>query len=186
MFDEQFETPTIYTIGHSNILASQLIKLLRMHGIQTLVDVRSSPYSQYVPQYNKENLEKTLQEAEIAYRYLGDQLGGRPKDPSCYKEQVLPDGKADYLHRVDYPTVMTKDFFQEGIERLLEIAQESCTVIMCSEEDPNECHRHHLIGRYLVNKNIKVLHIRGDGVIVKDQLLPNLPEEPPATQLTFF
>jgi uncharacterized protein (DUF488 family) len=183
---EQTELLTIYTIGHSNILASQLIELLRMHNIQTLVDVRSSPYSQYSPQYNKETIEKTLQEAGIEYRFAGDLLGGRPKDPTCYKSKDLPDGKVDYLNLVDYPTVMTKDFFLQGIQRLLEVAQGSRTAIMCSEVDPAECHRHHLIGRYLVGKNITVLHIRGDGVCVKDQQLRNLPEEPPATQLKLF
>ncbi len=183
---EQNEGFTIFTIGHSNILASSLIELLRTYSIQNLVDVRSSPYSQYATQYNKETLEITLKEAGIEYRYAGDLLGGRPKDPTCYKSKEAPDGKADYLHLVDYPTVMTKDFFQKGIDLLLEVAQDSRTAIMCSEEDPANCHRHHLIGKYLTSKNITVLHIRGDGVIVKDQLLPNLPEEPPATQLTFF
>jgi uncharacterized protein (DUF488 family) len=129
---EQTESFVIFTIGHSNILASQLLELLRMHNIQTLVDVRSSPYSQYVTQYNKETIEKILLEAGIEYRFAGDLLGGRPKDPTCYKSKDMPDGKADYLHLVDYPTVMTKEFFQKGIQLLLEIAQSSRTVIMCS------------------------------------------------------
>ena len=150
------------------------------------MDVRSSPYSQYSPQYNRENLEQTLAEAEILYKYAGDFLGGRPKDPSCYKTELVPDNKADYLHLVDYPTVMTKEFFQKGIQRLIEVATDSRTAILCSEEDPSHCHRHHLIGKYLVSKGINVLHIRGDGVLIKDHLLPNLSDEPPARQLPLF
>ena len=154
------ECLTIYTIGHSNIQASTLVALLEQYQIQVLVDVRSSPYSQYSPQFNRENIELTLQEAGIEYRFAGEYLGGRPKDPSCYKSSELPDGKVDYLHLVDYSIVMTKDFFQKGIQRLIELAQSSRTAIMCSEEDPARCHRHHLIGRYLTGKGITVLHIR--------------------------
>ncbi len=178
------ECLTIYTIGHSNIQASTLVALLEQYQIQVLVDVRSSPYSQYSPQFNRENIELTLQEAGIEYRFAGEYLGGRPKDPSCYKSSELPDGKVDYLHLVDYSIVMTKDFFQKGIQRLIELAQSSRTAIMCSEEDPARCHRHHLIGRYLTGKGITVLHIRGDGMCIKDQSLPNMPEE--SIQLKLF
>jgi len=81
---------------------------------------------------------------------------------------------------------MARDFFQKGIGRLLQIAEQERTVIMCSEEDPAQCHRHHLIGKYLIQQGLAVLHIRGDGNIVKDQYLPNLPDEPPAEQLSLF
>ncbi len=180
------EPLTVYTIGHSNVPASKLVELLRRYEVQVVVDVRSSPYSQYAPQYNRELLERTLKEAGIEYKYAGDHLGGRPKDPTCYKDKQLPDGKADYLHEVDYQTVMTKDWYQKGIKRLIEIARDQRAAVLCSEEDPARCHRHHLIGKTLVQKNIQVLHIRGDGNLVKDQMLPDLPEEPPATQLSFF
>jgi uncharacterized protein (DUF488 family) len=180
------ETTTIYTIGHSNILSSKLIDLLKQHDIHTLVDVRSSPYSQYSPQFNRENLENSLKEAGLEYKYAGDFLGGRPKDPSCYKNSQIPDGKADFLQLVDYPTVMTKDWFQKGIRRLLEINQEGRTAIMCSEENPAHCHRHHLIGKYLMQKGIQVWHIRGDGNMIKAEQIPDLSNEPPAQQLEMF
>jgi uncharacterized protein (DUF488 family) len=177
---------TIYTIGHSNVPASALISLLQQYEIQVLVDVRSSPYSQYAYQFNKEALQAALQEAGIQYRFAGDFLGGRPKDPTCYKMKELPDGEADYLHLVDYTAVMTKVFFQKGIQRLLELAGDYHVVVMCSEEDPAQCHRHHLIGKYLIQNGVVVLHIRGNGYSVKDEQLPNLPEEPPAKQLPLF
>lgn len=177
---------TIYTIGHSNVPASKLVELLQAYKIQIVVDVRSSPYSQFAPQFNREMLERTLQEAGLQYKYAGEYLGGRPKDPSCYKRREILEGKADYLHEVDYPAVMKKDFFQKGIQRLLEIAKEGSTAIMCSEEDPAHCHRHHLIGKYLVGKGVNVLHIRSDGLFIKDQQLPNLSVEPPAKQLTLL
>ena len=177
------EQKNIYTIGHSNVLASKIIDLLKLYDIHVLVDVRSSPYSQYSPQFNREAFEKTLIEAGFEYKYAGEFLGGRPKDPTCYKNQQIPDGKADFLSLVDYPMVMTKDWFKKGIKRLLQISDQQPTVIMCSEEDPAHCHRHHLIGKYLGEQGISVLHIRGDGNLVKAKQIPDLNNEPPAEQL---
>lgn len=178
---------TVYTIGHSNIPDYKFIELLLTHGIELVVDVRSAPYSQFAPQYNRETLQKTLALHNIAYEFAGDRLGGRPSDPACYKQKRLPEeGETDYLHLVDYPLVMTRDFFRAGIERLLQVAQEKRTTIMCSEEDPARCHRHHLIGRYLVRHGVNVLHIRGDGNLVKDELFPYLEETPPPEQLSLF
>jgi uncharacterized protein (DUF488 family) len=92
----------IYTVGHSNLPASKFIHLLQQAQIELLVDVRSSPYSQYNPHFNREVLRTRLKDAGIAYDYEGERLGGRPKDPACYKEGHLPNGKADYLHLVHY------------------------------------------------------------------------------------
>ena len=160
--------------------------MLNQLDIDVLVDVRSSPYSQYSPQFNRETLANDLELAGIEYRFAGEYLGGRPKDPTCYKEGSIPDGKADYLNIVDYPAVMTKDWFIKGLNRLIEIGSKQRAAIMCSEEDPANCHRHHLVGKALVAQSIDVLHIRADGNLVRDQLLPNLSDEPPAEQLSFF
>lgn len=180
------EQNTIYTIGHSNVLASRIIELLKRYDIRVLVDVRSSPYSQYSPQFNRDNIEKSLIEAGIEYKYAGEYLGGRPKDPTCYKNGQIPDGKADYLHLVDYPAVMTKDWFIKGLKRVLTLAQGQKVAIMCSEEDPSTCHRHHLIGKALLQKGVNVIHIRNDGNVIKAQQISNLNTEPPAEQLELF
>jgi len=177
---------TIYTIGHSHLSTEQLLELLNLHQITLLVDVRSAPYSQFAPQFNRETLEASLQSAGLKYKYAGNHLGGRPKDPDCYKDGHIPEGKADYLHLVDYPMVMTKDFFQKGINHLINLAQDERVAVMCSEEDPAICHRHHLIGRYLTDQGITVWHIRADGNKVRDQVLPNLRSEPPVEQPTLF
>lgn len=176
---------TIYTIGHSNVPASKLISLLKQHGIQVLVDVRSSPYSQYVPQFNREDLQAVLQREGLDYKYAGDYLGGRPKDPTCYKNSQIPDGHADFLHLVDYPAVMTKEWYQKGIDRLVEITLQARTAIMCSEENPERCHRQHLISQTLLQKGIEVLHIRGDGQLQKAWLI-EAKDDMPAEQIDFF
>jgi uncharacterized protein (DUF488 family) len=177
---------TLYSMCQSYAPAGKIIYLLRQHEVKILVDVRSSPYSQYNPQFNRETFEQTVKQAGLEYKYAGEFLGGRPKDPTCYKNDQVPDGHVDFLHQVDYPAVMTKEFFLEGIRRLLELAEKDRVAVMCSEEDPAQCPRQHLIGRYLSKQGLTVLHIRGDGNVIKDQFLPNIKEEPPAEQLSLF
>lgn len=157
----------LFTIGHSNHTFEKFVRLLEDNGIMTLVDVRSAPHSRYNPQFNKENLEMMLPQHDIQYAFAGRFLGGRPTDPSCYKNRQLPGEGADYLHEVDYPEVMKRDWFTKGVVRLLELADEQTTAIMCSEENPAECHRHHLIAKYLMAQypEVKVMHIRGDGAV---------------------
>ena len=153
----------IYTVGHSNAPIERIIGLLMQYQIQMLVDVRSIPYSQYTPQFNRETLSKALEESGIQYTFAGEYLGGRPKDPTCYRDGQLPTGKADYLQLVDYREVTKRPWFQKGIARLMEIAHERTTAILCSEEDPYRCHRHHLIARTLLAEGVTIWHIRANG-----------------------
>ena len=176
----------IYTIGHSNVSAGEIIQLLKKFRIQVLADVRSSPYSQYNPQFNREPFQRLVEAGGIEYVYLGEQLGGRPKDPACYKDKQLAEPKADYLHLVDYPAVMTRDFFQEGIRQLKQAAARKTCAILCSEEDPGKCHRHHLIGRYLMEQGIEVIHIRGDGQAVNARQFSFVAEKPEEKQGQLF
>jgi uncharacterized protein (DUF488 family) len=152
----------LFTIGHSNHKLPAFIDLLQAHAIETLVDVRSAPHSRFSPHFNKKALDASLPQSGIRYVFAGDSLGGRPTDPAC-----LTDGK------VDYAKVMQQDWFQQGIERLLEIAAASRTAIMCSEEDPANCHRHHLIARYLLASQpmLDIEHIRKDRSLISAQSL---------------
>ena len=178
----------LYTIGHSNHSLEKFIQLLDDNGIMTLVDVRTAPYSRYNPQFNKENLERALVRHNLQYAYAGKFLGGRPSDPSCYKNHQLPSEDADYLHEVDYPEVMKRPWFTQGIKQLLELADQDLTAIMCSEENPAECHRHHLIAKYLIAKHPEavVYHIRGDGVLFRASSLSVSVNESHAEQLSLL
>src|SRR5450759_2499767 len=157
----------LFTIGHSNHAIERFIQLLQDNGIQQVVDVRSAPYSRFNPQFNRDFLESALKRHQIGYIYAGKRLGGRPNDPSCYKSHKLPAEETDYLHEVDYPEVMRKQWFQKGIQQLLALAEEQSTAILCSEEDPAQCHRHHLVARCLLDgyPEVTVQHIRGDGTV---------------------
>ena len=155
----------IYTIGHSNVSGEAFVAALQRHGIAAVVDVRSVPFSRYTPQFNRGVLKRALAGGAIAYHFAGDYLGGRPTDPTCYLSGELPEGKADYLSLVDYDEVPTRPWFRRGLDRLLEIVRERPTAIMCSEEDPLRCHRHHLIAQALLTRGVTVRHLRKEGVV---------------------
>jgi uncharacterized protein (DUF488 family) len=178
----------LLTIGHSNHSLERLIQLLDGAGVAALVDVRTSPASRYNPQFNQGNLEQALPQHLITYSFAGRYLGGRPSDPTCYKQRRLPPEGADYLHEVDYPEVMRREWFVKGIERLLVIADEQTTAIMCSEENPAECHRHHLIAKYLLREypEMDVRHIRGDGNVISAKSILASVEDAPGEQMSLL
>lgn len=144
----------VYTIGHGARKAGDFLELLKRYEIAYLVDVRSQPFSRYHPQFSQKNLQAFLEENNIRYVFMGDSLGGRPKDPTCYDE----DGK------INYNKVKTKDFFLKGIERLKTAYKKNLPVaIMCSERNPAHCHRYHLITNVLDAEMIEVVHIDEKG-----------------------
>ncbi|HEX9826935.1 MAG TPA: DUF488 domain-containing protein [Flavobacteriaceae bacterium] len=139
----------IYSIGHGNKKFEDFLNELNSFNVKYLIDVRTSPYSKYNPQYNLELLKNQLEAANITYLYMGDKLGGLPSDRSCYV-----DGK------VNYDLIKDKEFFKQGLERLIKAYEKDINVaVMCSETKPEECHRSKLIGQELLKNNISILHI---------------------------
>ena len=145
----------IYTIGHSKHPIERFVALLQQHGIDALADVRSTPYSRFNPQFNREKLQASLAAAGIRYVFLGEELGARSKDPSCYDE----DG------RVSYAKLARTEPFRNGIERLLTGMQQHRIAIMCAEREPLECHRTILVSRELERADVPVTHILQDGTL---------------------
>jgi len=141
----------VYTLGHSNVSADRIVELLNGHGVEILVDVRHTPYSRYNPQFNRESLAARAQEAGVDYRYAGDALGGLRANPTYRSGDET--SYADIRRRGDY---------QAGLTQLLREATSHRTAILCSEEDPARCHRHHLIAQDLLRRGVEVRHIRGD------------------------
>jgi uncharacterized protein (DUF488 family) len=150
-------TRPIYTIGHSNVSLDTFLAALTAHGITTLADVRTRPFSRF-PRFNRASLERSLGEVGIAYVFLGDSLGGRPSDPSCYRGGVLPARKEDVTRLIDYAEVASRPWFREALAALISRSGSERTAIMCSEGDPNRCHRQHLIAQALLDR-VPVLHI---------------------------
>lgn len=145
-------TGELYTIGHSNHPLERFIELLQRHHITAIGDVRSQPYSRFNPQFNRETLQKELQQHKIAYVYLGKELGARSDDPGCYVG-----GK------VQYSRLAQTDLFQQGLDRLRKGMETYRIALMCAEKDPLMCHRTILICRHLRADDIALKHILEDG-----------------------
>lgn len=169
---ENSQPLTIFSIGHSNQSMEAFFALLQQHEIQVLVDVRSSPYSKYVPHFNSNAIAIAACSAAIKYMFMGQELGGRPDGDEFY----------DIDGRVFYKRVAESPLFLRGIQRLKDIGRASRTALMCSEEDPATCHRHILIGHVLAKQGVDLLHIRSDGHIQNEEELTSREEKPLYTQ----
>ena len=150
----------LYTIGHSNHEITAFAELLRRHGITALGDVRSYPYSRYVPQYSRDPLKAALADAGIAYVFLGKELGGRSNNPACYRQ-----GK------VQYECLAQESSFAEGIKRVMQGIERYRIALMCAEKDPLNCHRALLVARKLFEARVPISHIHADGSLESHQAM---------------
>jgi uncharacterized protein (DUF488 family) len=157
----------VHTIGHSDHTTTTFVDLLCQYDVTLVADVRSQPYSQWAPQFNRETLEQDLGEVGIAYRFMGDALGGRPSDPELYTAGCA-----------DYERMEQTEAYQDGIEQLLDLARTERIAVMCGEGDYRQCHRHLLIAQTLLKRGTSVRHIKPDGRTVDGERTPE--------QLSFF
>ena len=143
----------IFTIGYGNRSIDDFVSILNENRITFLVDVRTSPYSQYKPEFSKEALAARLYDCEIQYVFLGNELGGKPASTDCYVE-----GK------VDYALLNQKAFYKRGIDRIVAAHEDDQRLaLMCSESKPEECHRSKLIGVTLAERGIPLAHLDEKG-----------------------
>ena len=144
--------PTVFTIGHSTRSFDELVRLLRAHGVERLVDVRTIPRSRHNPQFNRETISKALRNRRLSYRHMKS-LGGlrhahRDSTNTGWRNASFR-GYADYMQTVP---------FKEALEKLIQLVRQKSTAIMCSEAVPWRCHRS-MIADALVIRGIPVEHI---------------------------
>ena len=145
--------PAIHTIGHSNHTLGDFLQILQRNGIQELVDVRSTPFSRHVPHFNRPGLGDPLADAGIAYRFMGDTLGGRPACPEYYDE----------AGRVQHHLMAGDPAFQEALREIVDRCENWSIALMCTEADPLACHRTLLVARAIRQAGASVYHIMRDG-----------------------
>ena len=147
---------SIWTIGHSTLAIEDFLRLLQTSEIRVLADVRSFPGSRRYPQFNKDNLQSSLAANQIEYVHLPE-LGGRrrarPDSINMSWRNESFRGYADY---------METHGFELGISKLLDLAAQRRTAIMCAESLWWRCHRS-LISDYLKVKGIEVVHLIAGG-----------------------
>lgn len=144
----------IYSIGYALLTVERFCFLLRMHGIDAVCDVRSSPFSRSNPDFSKHFLRSKLKEEGIEYVFLGKELGARSSDPSVYNNG-----------RVEYERLAATAEFQQGLARIETGADRFTIAMMCAERDPLTCHRTILVARHLIERGFDVEHILETGRI---------------------
>ena len=142
----------VFTIGHSTHSIEKFIELLAAHQIKVVADVRSSPFSKFNPQFNRDNLQNSLKATGIRYVFLGKELGARSEDPACY-----------VADKVQYDRLAKTPLFQSGLDRVIEGANNYRIALMCAEKDPLDCHRTILVARELLKRGVTITHILDDG-----------------------
>lgn len=156
----------IFTLGHSNRPWPEFLHLLRAYGIEVVADIRAFPSSRRYPHFSQENLKAALEKEGIGYVWLGKELGG-------YRKKGL--GKASPNTAWDSPGFrnfadhMLTEEFQNGAERLLRLASEKKTAVVCAERLWWRCHRR-LLSDWLLAQGHRVLHILDFGKVVEHEL----------------
>jgi uncharacterized protein (DUF488 family) len=133
----------IYTIGHGRHAFADFLVLLQKYQIEFLCDVRSVARSRW-PQFNGHVLAELLRENGIGYEHLPE-TGGKTKP------------KPDDLAR--------------GVDRIVEVASDVRTVIMCSESQPLTAHKSPRANCHRVGMLAPMLRTRGVERII--HILPN-------------
>lgn len=126
---------SVLTIGHSTRTWKEFLELLRAHRVKRVIDVRSVPRSRHNPQFNGATLSKKLRAARIGYvhlRKLGGLRHARRDSPNMGWRNASFRGYADYMQTND---------FDAGLQRLIELARDKRSAIMCAEAVPWRCHR---------------------------------------------
>jgi uncharacterized protein (DUF488 family) len=152
--------PLLLTLGYGKRSIDITISLLKQHDVAFLADVRSIPKSRYHPDFSQDALKEHLRTHGISYLFFGEELGGRPDDPTCYDE----------TGRVDYDACRQRPAFRAGISRLCDAWEQGRRVaLLCSESRPQDCHRSKLVGLALSEAGVEVTHVDEVGALVTQQ-----------------
>jgi uncharacterized protein (DUF488 family) len=144
--------PIIFTIGHSTRPIDVFIRLLKAHGVQRVIDVRTIPRSRHNPQFNRVQLSPALHRARIHYTHMPG-LGGlrhsRADSANTAWRNASFRGYADYMQTLE---------FADSLARCIDLAKQERVALMCAESVPWRCHRS-LIADALLARGIETSEI---------------------------
>lgn len=151
----------VYTVGHGELSWDSFAKLVRPHHINLFIDIRSIPYVDYAPWFNRDRLESMLRKQGWEYMWSGGSLG-----------PLTSDGRFDCIAKEVDPR------YREGIKELLAAAGQSTVCLLGSPADPMGSHRHQLISQTLLKHNVMVRHIlhNGETMAAQSDLFHMLPK----------
>ena len=115
----------IFTIGHTNHSHEEFLELLQANKITYLLDVRSTPFSQFTSQFNKDVIADFLKKNGVNYNHMGKFFGARPMDKNLYTEQ-------GYL---DFEKARASENFKKGMDNVsLGLNKGYNIALMCTEK----------------------------------------------------
>ena len=164
---------SLFTIGHSTHTQEYFLGLLKQHNIDYVLDVRSSPFSKFASQFNKDVIEDYLKKNNIVYCPMGKFFGARQTDRTLYCDE-------GYL---DFEKTRASELFKKGLDNvMLGLASGHNIALMCTEKDPFDCHRTIMVSRGFELNGVSVQHIHADGNLetqdeINIRLLDNLEKK---------
>lgn len=151
---------TIYTIGYSGFTVKEFLQELHRHNISVLIDVRSTPFSAYYTDYNKNNLQRYLEKEHIKYRNYASEFGARQENRNFYTSE-------GYL---DFERFAKSESFLDGVKKISDGMKLGYVFsLMCAEKHPISCHRAILVARAFSTQGYRVVHLLPHGIELTQQ-----------------
>lgn len=148
----------IFTIGYGGRQFDDFTTLLFAYRIDAILDIRSTPFSRFQPQYSKNNLQPLLLQHGIKYLYMGDKLGGKPKAKMFYNN----------IGQLNCDLITITKSYQNAIDEVISLAAINENIcLLCSELKPDNCHRKTLVGQSLLKRGVVVNHIDEQGELAE-------------------
>jgi uncharacterized protein (DUF488 family) len=133
------EEANFFTLGYTGRTTEGIVESLMANGVRTLVDIRQNAISMYRPELSKGNLARLLPSHGLCYVHL-PQLGVprdiRAKAVESGTREVIWDWYDEHVIGEFFGTGRNLHFFLNSVEHPV--------ALMCTEIDPQECHRHRL------------------------------------------
>lgn len=146
----------IYTIGHSNYEIKKMVEMIKKYNIDTIVDLRGTPYSKYNIQYNLDVIKNNFKEYGILYLYMGKEFGGQRER----REYYINEGYADFKR------VVNDEKFKKGVGRLRDGIDKGYRIcLLGAKQNPIECHRFSLVALELEKQGFVVKNIVHSGEV---------------------
>jgi uncharacterized protein (DUF488 family) len=162
------------TFGHGTASQEQITELLTGAGVELLVDVRTAPGSRRNPQVGREELQRWLPEAGIAYRWERE-LGGFRKPATDSPDVVWRNasfrGYAGYTRTGGFLTAVDRLL---GDSKLLDQSRDAMTAVMCSETLWWRCHRRIIADFLVCARGVDVRHLMHDGSLAPHAVTPGV------------
>jgi uncharacterized protein (DUF488 family) len=155
----------VYTVGHSTLTLEAFLALLGTEAIGTVADVRRFPASRRHPHFGRDALAAALERAGLRYAWfpgLGGRREARAGSPHVAWRNASFRAYADHMDSPEFAT---------DLARVLDLARERRTAILCAEAVPWRCHRQ-LIADALVARGVEVRHLMGGAPAGPHRLTP--------------